>query len=308
VDGFHSSGTCGVFGAVVACSKLRGFDIKKTQTSMGIAASQASGLRENFGTMMKPFHIGHAGEVGVLSADLAALGWTASDKIIEAPGGFFHAFGGSYEPETMMHELGNPWTFLRPGVSIKPFPSGSLTHPAMSELQRLMHEHNIKANEVDWVEVGTNHNMPSTLIHHDPKTALQAKFSMEFCMAILLLDRKAGLTEFTDQVVNRPDVQEMIRRIHFVVSAEAEAAGYDKMTSLLKIKLKNGQTIMGRADFAKGSPALPMSYDEVAEKFMGCADSAKWPTARSRKIIEIIRDLEDVADIRLLVELCRRTW
>lgn len=303
-DGFHSTGTCGVFGSAIACSKLNNLSLQKTLVSMGIAASQASGLRENFGTMTKPFHAGHATEAGLVAVDLASLGWTAADKILEAPRGFFHAYGGTYDPATM-EALGSPWTFASPGVSIKPYPSGSLTHPAMTELQRLIREHNIKAADVESVEVGTNKNMPNALIHHDPKTALEAKFSMEYCIAILLLERKAGLSEFKDAVVARSDVHEMIRKVHFVVSPEAESAGYDKMTSILKVKLTNGQIITGRADYAKGSPANPMSFEEVADKFMGCAEGAKWPATKSRRIIEAVKKLESIANMQELTALCR---
>src|SRR5204863_5630592 len=107
-------------------------------------------------------------------------------------------------------------------------------------------------------KVGTNRNMPNALIHHRPRTELEAKFSMEFCLAILLLTRKAGLAEFTDAVVNRPDVQAMIERIEFGVHPEAEAAGYDKMTTLVEVELTDGRTLAGRADFSKGSPANPL--------------------------------------------------
>src|SRR6185369_9793698 len=99
------------------------------------------------------------------------------------------------------------WTFASPGVSIKPFPSGSLTHPAMGEMQRLIREHNIKPSDVEKVDMGGNSGMMGALLHHRPTNSLQAKFSMEFCMAILLVERKAGLNEFTDAVVQRPDLQ-----------------------------------------------------------------------------------------------------
>ena len=302
-DGFHSTGTCGVFGGTAACAKLRNFDAAKTERAFAIAASQACGLRENFGTMMKPFHAGHAAEVGVVSTDLAELGWSGAEAILEAPRGFFHAYGGSYDPAAILDKLGKPWTFQSPGVSIKPFPSGSLTHPAMTEMLRLIRTQHIQAKDVEQVEVGTNHNLPNALIHHHPKDALEAKFSMEFCMAILLVDGKAGLRQFTDAVVKRADLQEMIGRVRFYVDAEAEAAGYDKMTSILKIHLKNGRTITGRADFAKGSPANPMSYEEVAEKFYGCAEFAEWPEERAKQIVELIRNLESEADIRRLLAL-----
>ncbi len=303
-DGFHSTGTCGVFGGTAACAKLKGLDIVHTSRAFGVAASHAAGLRENFGTMMKPFQAGHATESGVVAVDFAALGWTAAEQILEAQRGFFHAYGGTYDPAAIVDRLGKPWTLQNPGVSIKPFPSGSLTHPGMTELLRLIHDHSIRADDVEHVEVGTNRNTPNALIHHHPKTGLQGKFSMEYCMAILLLDGKADQTKFTDAAVNRDDVQKMIERIRFYVDPEAEKAGYDRMTTILKITLKDGRTISGRADFGKGSPINPMSYDEVAEKFLGCAAFAEWPTSKAKQVIDVVRKLEDVADVRTLTALC----
>src|ERR1700687_1592118 len=290
-DGFHSTGTCGPFGSAAACAKLLRFDLSKTLNVFGLAASQSGGLRENFGTMTKPFQAGRAAESGVESAELVALGWSAAEQILEADRGFFHAFGGSYDPAAIIGRLGKPWTFVSPGISLKPYPSGSLTHPAMTELARLIETNNIQATQVEKIEVGANHNMTTTLLHHQPKTGLEAKFSMEFCMAILLLEHKAGLGQFSDKVVQRHDVQEMIRRINFYVDPEAESAGYDKMTSILKIHLKDGGVINGRADFAKGSPANPMSFEETATKFRGCAEFAEWPKAKTEAIIAFTKAL-----------------
>jgi 2-methylcitrate dehydratase PrpD len=305
-DGFHSTGTCGVFGGASACARLKGLDVASTVRAFAIAASHAAGLRENFGTMMKPYQAGHATESGVVAADLAALGWTGAEQILEAQRGFFHAYGGSYDPSAIVDRLGKPWTFQNPGVSIKPFPSGSLTHPGMTELLRLIRANSIGAADVAQVEVGTNRNMPNTLIHHRPTTGLQAKFSMEFCMAILLLDGRADQTKFTDAVANRPDVQQMIGRVRFYTDPDAEKAGYDKMTTILKITLKDGRTISGRADFGKGSPANPMSFDEVAEKFLGCAAFAEWPTSKADRVIDTVRRFEDLSDVRTLTALCSR--
>jgi 2-methylcitrate dehydratase PrpD len=302
-DGFHSTGTCGVFGSASACARLKGLDVSATIRALAIAASHSSGLRENFGTMMKPFQAGHASESGVVAADFAALGWTGAEQILEAQRGFFHAYGGGYDPSVITEHLGKPWTFQNPGVSIKPFPSGSLTHPGMTELLRLVRLNSIHATDVDRVEVGTSRNMPNTLIHHHPTNALQAKFSMEFCMAIILVDGTADLTKFTDAVVNRPDVQAMINRVRFYADPEAEKEGYDKMTTIIKITLKDGRIIKGRADFGKGSPSDPMSYDDVAEKFQGCAAFADWPKAKASQVIDLVRKLEDVPDVRALTAL-----
>src|ERR1700678_3314053 len=303
-DGFHSTGTIGTFGATAATVKVYGFDRPRVLTALGIGASEAAGLRENFGTMTKPLHAGRAAESGVVAADLAGLGWTAANQILEAPRGFFKAEGGGFDSAAIMDKLGKPWAFVSPGVSIKPFPSGSLTHPGMTEMLALIQQHHIAADQGERVRVGANRNFPTALIHHHPTDSLAAKFSMEFCMAVLLLYGKAGLTEFTDEVVNRPEVQEMIRRIDFGVDPVAEAAGYNKMTTIIEIKLKDGSLISGRADVAKGNPANPMSYDEVAAKFLDCAAFAKWPAAKGKAIVEIVRKLEDAPHLGALTALC----
>ncbi len=153
------------------------------------------------------------------------------------------------------------------------------------------------------MDVGANHNMPNALIHHRPTNGLQAKFSMEFCMAILLLERRGGINEFQDAVVNRPDVQEMIQKVHFGIHPEAESAGYDKMTTILDIRLEDGRAITGRADFGKGSPANPTSYDEVADKFRECARSAAWDDARTESVIDTVRRVEELESARELTSL-----
>lgn len=302
--GFHATATCGTYAAAAAASKLKGLDVEEVVRAFGCAGSQSAGLRENFGTMMKPFHAGRSSESGVVAADFAELGWTTTDKILEAPRGFFQAAGGGFDASAIAGKLGQPWTFAFPGVSIKPHPSGSLTHPGMTELLRLIREYSITADDVERLDVGTNQNMPNALIHHRPKNELQAKFSMEFCMAILLLDGRGSLPEFTDETVERTDVKAMIERVNFHVHPDAEAAGYDKMTTILDIRLKDGRVISGRADFGKGSPANPMSYDEVADKFRGCAEFAKWDKAKTEAIVQTVRRLEQLGDIRELTRLC----
>jgi 2-methylcitrate dehydratase PrpD len=296
-DGFHTTGTIGAFGSAAACARLRGLDVKQTSYALGVAATAGGGFRDNFGSMTKPFHAGRAAEAGTVAADLAALGWTAADDILEAPRGFFQAAGGGFDPRAIVGQLGAPWTFASPGVSIKPHPSGSLSHPAMGELLRLVREHHIKPTDVEKIDLGANHAMTTSLLHHRPTTGLQGKFSMEFCLSILMLEQKAGLAEYQDAVVQRSDVQDMIKRVNFYIDPEAERAGLDKMTSLLKIHLKDGKVLTGRAEFAKGSPANPMSYDEVADKFRGCAAFAKWPAAKAEVVIAAVKSLEGLSDL-----------
>ena len=302
-EGFHSTATIGAIGAAAGAAKLLGLDAEQTQRAVGIGASQAAGLRESFGTMTKPFHSGRSAESGVVAAEFAKLGWTSTPIVLEAGRGFFQAAGGGYDPGAIEGKLGNPWTFASPGVSIKPHPSGSLTHPGMGLMLDLIRRHDIRPQQVVRVKVGTNRHMPNALIHHRPKNELQAKFSMEFCMAILLLERKAGLAEFTDKVVNRRDVQALIERIEFGVHPEAEAAGYEKMTTLIDIELADGRRIGDRADFGKGSPANPMSDDELAAKFRECAAWGKLPKTTSDKVVEMVLNLEKLKNIRNLTRL-----
>jgi 2-methylcitrate dehydratase PrpD len=304
--GFHSTATCGSIGAAAGAAKLLGLDRETTRRALSLGATQAGGLRENFGTMTKPFHAGRAAENGVVAAEIAALGFTASPNGLEADRGFFRAAGGGYSAEMIEGKLGDPWTFHFPGVSIKPHPSGSLTHPGMGAMLELIRTHDVKPQQVKRVTVGTNHNMPNALIHHRPKNELQAKFSMEFCMAILLLERKAGLKEFTDEVVNRPDVQAMIQKVDFGVNPEAEAAGFDKMTTIIEVALNDGQVLKTRADFGKGSPANPMTDDELSDKFRECAAWGGLDKAKAEQILALVWKIEALKDVNELTQLLRK--
>ena len=308
--GFHSTATCGSIGAAAGAAKLLGLDRQTTRRALSIGATQAGGLRENFGTMTKPFHAGRAAENGVVAAEIAALGFTASENGLEADRGFFRAAGGGYSVEMIDGKLGDPWTFAFPGVSIKPHPSGSLTHPGMAVLMELIMRHDLKPERVKRVAVGTNHNMPNALIHHRPKNELQAKFSMEFCMAILLIERKGGLEQFTDDVVNRPDVQAMIKKVNFGVHPEAEAAGFDKMTTIIEVELDDGSVVKGQADFGKGSPANPMTDEELAEKFRQCAAWGGLDRDQTKTVLDLvwrIEELKDVGELMKLLRLSERT-
>ena len=305
-QGFHSTATCGAIGAAAAAAKLLGLDREATRRALSLGATQAGGLRENFGTMTKPFHAGRAAESGVVAAELAALGFTASPNGLEADRGFFRAAGGGYSAEMIDGKLGTPWTFAFPGVSIKPHPSGSLTHPGMAVMLDLIRRHDLRPARVRRVSVGTNHNMPNALIHHRPRTELQAKFSMEFCMAILLLERKAGLEQFTDEVVNRPDVQALVQKIEFGVHPDAEAAGFDKMTTIIEVELDDGTVVKGSADFGKGSPANPMSDAELADKFRQCAAWGGFDREQTQNVLDLAWRIETIEDIGQLVRHLRR--
>ncbi len=307
-DGFHTTGTCGTFGGASAAAKLHGLDVTQTAIALGIAGSEASGLRDNFGTMTKPLHAGRAAENGIVAADLVLAGWTASQDILEAPLGFFQAGGGGYTPGLIVNRLGNPWMFASFGDLIKRFPCGTIQQAFMDETLRLMHDNKINTAEVEKIEIGGNRSNVSTLFRHRPTTGLEAKFSMEFGVAIILLEGKAGLSQFTDAVVQRPDVQDLIHRSNFRVDPEfnkAEGSGENLQTVLvepgiIKIYMKDGRVIKGRTSPSKGSPQNPMSYDEVADKFRGNAEFAKWPARKAEFIINQVKSLENLSDVSQL--------
>ena len=303
-DGFHTTGTCGTFGSAAVCAKLAGLTVEQTAYALGIAASEASGIRRNFGSMTKAFHAGHAAENGVVAADLAGLGWTAADDVLESPLGFFQAAGGGFDPGAIVNRLGRPWMFTSPGDLIKRFPCGTIQQPVMDATLRLIGQHDIKAADVDRVDVSGNQQNVTTLFRHRPTSGLEAKFSMEYAVTILLFERKAGLEHFTDAVVRRPDVQDLVARVRYYVGPKAGApAGVESFQAVLEeaamltIFMKDGRALTTRTEPAKGSPKNPMTYDEVADKFRTNAEFAKWPKQKAESMITLVQSLETLATL-----------
>jgi 2-methylcitrate dehydratase PrpD len=305
--GYHATGTCGAFGAAAAVCRLRCLPARLVSAALGIAGSMSAGLRENFGTMVKPLHTGRAAENGCFAASLAALGFTSAPTILEGARGFFAA-GGGYDPAIIRSRLGRPWTFEAPGISIKPFPSGALTHPAMSAIKELVIANDIHHADVTRVYLKSNRLLPENLTYHRPVTGLEGKFSMEFCLASLIVLRKAGLSEFTDEVVARRDIQQTIEKIDYGVYSddEARSGSYKRLTTFIEIVLKDGRRKAARAEIAKGNPEMPMSDAEVAEKFRECATFAGWPAAHADEVIDLISRIEELQDVRSLTCLLAR--
>jgi 2-methylcitrate dehydratase PrpD len=300
-SGFHSTATIGGLGAAMAVGKILRLREEALHRTLGIAASMASGLRENFGTMTKPLHAGRAAENGVTAALLAQAGFTAATNILEARRGFYHAMAGGYDESKIAGRLGQPYFVLDPGISIKPYPSGSLSHPAQDLILDLVTEHDLMAGDIESIEVGTNSNVPNALIYPMPKTALEGKFSIPFCMAVGVLERKAGIAQFVDGKVRERRVVEMMKRVSLVVDDELEALGYDRVRSRIRIKLKQGKIIEGRYDVARGHPEKPMSWAELADKFRDCA-SLVLPRRNVEAAIDLVGQLEELKSLRPLLE------
>ena len=302
LDGFHSTGTSGMLGAAAGVARFLGQTTETTRQTLSITASQTGTLLAQLGTMAKPFHGGLAAECAIVSADLAGLGFTASPVSLETRWGYFHALGGGHDDERIRDKLGRPWAFADRGVWLKPWPTGSLGHPALTKMLELITEHDLGPEQVTGIRVRTSKSIHDTLFHHRPKSELEAKFSLEFGVAALLLERELTLAHFTDAFVNRPDIQATIERVDYqpFADADAKAGNYTLVTSFVEVELDDGRTVGGRIDYGKGSLANPMSEDEVAEKFRACAAFAGWPQARTEEAIELVNRLETVEDVREL--------
>jgi 2-methylcitrate dehydratase PrpD len=304
--GYHSTCSIGIFGATAGAARILELDDEAVARALGIAASQSSGLRANFGSMMNPFHAGHAAECAVVSAALAARGFTATRNILEQPAiGFFQACAGGFDPEAVIGRLGRPWAFVDPGMWIKPYPCGALTHPAITALIDVAKTQDIKPSEVASVTVRTNRNLVNTLIHNRPTSELQAKFSMPFAVAAALQRRRVTLAEFTDETVLSPGIQALIAKVDYSAFEKREE-GYSNVTTLITVTLEDGRTISLRADYGKGSPRRPMNYDDVAEKFRGCAAYAGWPDEKTEAVIEMVGALDRLPAMDRLTRLLTR--
>jgi 2-methylcitrate dehydratase PrpD len=299
-SGFHSTATVGGLGAAMAVGKLLRLGEEQLIRALGIAASMASGLRENFGTMTKPLHAGRAAENGVNAALLAQDGFTAAANILEARRGFFNAMAGGYDESKISGRLGAPYFMKEPGISIKPYPSGSLSHPAQDLILDLVRQHDLRADDIERIDVGTNSNVPNALIYPMPKTALEGKFSIPFCMAIAVLERKAGIAQFQDRKVRDKKVIELMKRVNLYVDDELEKLGYDQVRSRIRIALENGRTIEGRYDVARGHPEKPLSWAELGDKFRDCA-ALVLPDKNAEDVVELTARVEELESLSPLI-------
>jgi 2-methylcitrate dehydratase PrpD len=281
-EGFHSTGTIGAFGAAAAAGRLMGLSADQMCTAFGIAAPLGGGYRENFGTMSKPLHAGQAATAGVFAARLARDGFTAALSILEAPRGFYRAAAGGYDPDRIAGRLGAPFFFESPGISIKPYPSGSLSHPDQDAVLALVTEYDVEPEEVKLATAATNSATTNALIYARAQTALEGKFSFPFLLAIAILRRKVGVAEFTDDVVRSPEVQELMTRCRHVSDPEIDARGFNRMETRIELELNDGRTLTRTESVAIGHPDKPMSGEQLEAKFLECATLAIGKAAAQR--------------------------
>lgn len=297
--GFHSSGTIGVFGSVVAASRLLKLTEEQTRNAIAIAATMSAGLGVNHGTMSKPVNMGRSSETGVTAARLASLGFDGPANSLEGGRGFFEAFGGGYDPTKISGRLGSPWACLNPGTSVKPYPSGVVGHPGMDTMRRMVEKHDIKPEEVASVTVRTGENVifPGPLRIELATSALEAKFCVPFQMSAIILNRKAGLEEFSDAFVQSTLCQEMQKRVTAVLEPEIVALGKDKVIYEIDLVTTDGRSFTERSDdLYRGGPRNPLTWDELVAKFSDCS-RALFGEEQRDAIVVSVRNLDQATGV-----------
>jgi 2-methylcitrate dehydratase PrpD len=290
--GHHTSATVGTFGACVAAAKLLGLSGEKLRHAIGIAASFAAGIRCNFGTMSKPLHVGRASENGVTAANLAARGFTADPDALDGRWGFLQVLGGGFDEDKAARGFANPLTIISPGVSIKPYPSGILTHQAMDAMLKLVTDNDVGPDDIERIDFFAGSNILDPIRYPIARNHLQAKFSMAALLSMIALYRKAGRQEFTDDCVGSDAMQAMQARISVENDPDIEARGFDKIRSRIELVKKDGGRIVQWADERyRGGPALPMTDGDLEGKFHACADGLL-DEARQRAVIAAVWALE----------------
>lgn len=284
--GLHSSGTVGTFGAFAAAAKLLGLNGDHLRSGFGIVASFAAGIRCNFGTMTKPLHVGRAAENGVTAALLAERGFTADPDALDGPWGFYAVQGGGVSAEKVSQGFGKVWTIVEPGVSIKPYPCGVLTHPTIDLMLKLVTENDVKPEDIESVKVFAGSNILNPIRYPVAVNHLQAKFSLPAALAMIALARKAGKREFSDEFVASPAMQAMQKCITTELDPEIEKMGFDKMRSRIAIRLKSGRKVEGWANERyRGGPENPLSDADLEAKTRSCCEGVL-DSAKQAKLID----------------------
>jgi len=282
--GWHMSGTTGTLGAATAASLLAVLSPSQLVTALGIAATQASGQREQFGAMTKSLHVGKAGSNGVLAALLASRGYTAAPDSLQGRRGMFSVMSAGARAEALTAGLGRDWEIFR--VGIKPYSCGVVAHPPIDAVKRLRTERGVKPEQVTRIQLRVNPLVIELTGKKEPRTGLEGKFSVAFCAAVAMIEGTAGPRQFTDEAVARADVVALRDRIHpeadeTITHSQAIATAY----------LHDGSAVTVEVAAASGTPENPLSADELRAKFNDLVEPELGETQAAR-LLEGIERLE----------------
>ena len=295
---WHATASIGTLGCAAAAARILGLDAGQSRHAVGIAASLASGLKENFGSMTKPYHAGHAARNGVLAAQLAREGMTASASALDGRQGHAAAFSGAELPADVFDRLGQRWEIVTSGIAVKPYPSCALTHSAIDTLAGLRAAHRLTPEQIARVEVRVNRVVPDVLRHDRPTLSLERKFSMPYCAAVALARGGVDLGHFGDGPVG-DDVRALMERVTMLVDPTMPEALDRHAWSRVTVTLTDGQVLAPPMSGARGHPDDPLDANALREKFVACAAPVLSPDEASA-IADQIDHLEDIPDIRAL--------
>jgi len=302
VRGWHTTATGGIFSATTTAARLWGLNVQQLQAAWGIAASQVAGLVRNFGTMTKPFHAGHAARSGVLAAWMAQHGFTADENIFDGDNNFFATYGGNDGTPlaATIDTLGKPWEMLEPGIYVKRWPSCYCNARPVGGMLKLIEQHGIRADEVEAVEIGFLPGSDTALVSSDPHTGLEGKFSIEYNAAAVLLDGKLTLETFTDPMVERPAIRELMKKVkRYRIEAKGTFSGVVGYTDVMIATKRDRHTL--RVDHAPGSPEWPMTETDRDEKFLDCAGRVLGEPG-AQQLLGLMRGFESIPNIRTLLK------
>jgi 2-methylcitrate dehydratase PrpD len=296
--GWHPTGIFGPVGAAAACALLRHLDAAGTTNALALAASQSSGIMANFGTMTKPFHAGRSAHSGLIAARLAEVGFTASPDALEHPQGFLSAVSpaGEVDRESPPRGLGTDWKIVKYRLGIKKYPACYCTHRALDAMLDLLARQPLKPEEIARITVSLSDTHSLILRNHLPQTGLEGKFSMEFAMAAAVIARRAGLAEYTDAFVRRPDVQALMPRVAIETNQnyDPEVSGAS-LWDQVRVELVGGASLESeQVRRAKGHADRPLNESELFEKFRICLDAGGSKIA-PQVLFDRISRLQDVS-------------
>ncbi len=303
--GWHCTSTLGTIGAAAAASRLLGLDQWAAGHALAIAASEASGLKENFGTMVKPLHAGLAARNGVVAALLAKSGMTASEAALEGPQGFLTAMD-SQRPalDEEIADLGRRWEILDTGITVKLYPSCAGTHPSLDAILDLRQREQFTAADVDRIVIEVDSITPTVLIYERPATGLEAKFSMPFCAAAAVVFGRVGIETFDADRLHDPQVTAAMARVVMRVDATLDGLAPPLTQARVTVHLRDGRRLHQAANGARGYPGQPASDDELDAKFIACARRTL-DDASADRALAVLRQIETTEDIRRLTALLR---
>lgn len=298
--GWHATAVLGALGAAAATSWLADLSEEKICTALGIASSMAGGLRTNFGTMTKPLHAGLAARNGLMATMLAEVGWSANRNILETERGFFEVFQCGELRE--IDNLGRPFHFSSPGVSIKRFPTCSATHLCIEALLGLKQEHRIDPEAIETIECGIQ-SLAYEVLGKKPEvhSPEQARFSLHFTMAVVLLEGEIELSHFTPDFIGREDIQSLMKKVRVFIHPELQdLQSKGKNFGEVTVYFKDGSHVSKRESRVRGRVPLLLSDTDVDEKFRGCVRQFLGD-AQTRELLHELHHLESQGRITHLL-------